>query len=548
MSAYPTSDYGYGGNSDYGYGKSQDSYGGGRNNYGSSSYGGNAGGGYGGNPSYGGSAGYEGGRMDYGGNQGPPSKRGRMDENNAGGQRGGENYYDTRKPDKRGEFMSPEQVDYELNHRVDDRTGPKKVLLFTVLNANYPINVEIIYKVCNKVITNVGKVLRIVVFGRGVVQSMVEFDSQESADKARESLHGADVYSGSCTLKVEYAKTSELKIKRNNELSWDFTDGFKPQEEGRNQERNQEPRKSRPVILDDETPPAQPAMKMPSGPPSGGMGGGMGMGPRGGMGMGGMGGGIMMGTMGGPGMGMGGGGMGGNGGFGGGRNTSIYPGQNGGGGGGMNNGSCVVMIYTTIPEKMNCAVLFNLFCQYGNINRIMFMKNKEGCAMLEMGDPEAVERAIRHLGNVKLFGCPLKLDVSRSVRTIEDVRAKFELPDGSASSKDYWGHHNNRFDTPERAIKNRIIAPTKCLHFYNVPKMEDSELEDLFTDNGAPRPARMKWFPAKSEKSCLGLLEFDSTEESCEAMALVNHTEIEGAKVSQKFPYEIKLCFSPATF
>jgi heterogeneous nuclear ribonucleoprotein L len=206
------------------------------------------------------------------------------------------------------------------------------------------------------------------------------------------------------------------------------------------------------------------------------------------------------------------------------------------------------MVYTTVPDKMNCSVLFNLFCQYGNINRIMFMKNKEGCAMLEMGDPESVERAIRHIGNIKLFGCPLKLDMSRSVRTIEDVRAKFELPDGSPSSKDYWGHHNNRFDTPERAIKNRIIAPTKCLHFYNVPKMEDSELEDLFTDNGAPRPARMKWFPAKSEKSCLGLLEFDSIEESCEAMALVNHVEISGAKVTQKFPYEIKLCFSPATF
>jgi len=455
-----------------------------------------------------------------------------MDENNGGGGGGsnvgggGSNYYDSRKPDKRGEYMSPEQVDYELNHRVDDRTGPKKVLLFTVLNANYPINVEIIYKVCNKVIANMGKVLRIVVFGRGVVQSMVEFDSQDAADKARDSLHGADVYSGSCTLKVEYAKTSELKIKRNNELSWDFTDGFKPQEE-RQQNNGGSERKSRPVILDDETPPAQQAIKMQ------GQGGGMG----GGMNMPNMGGGIMMGTMGGPGMGGPGNfNLGGN--FGGGRNTSIYPGQ--GNGGGMNGGSCVVMVYTTVPEKMNCSVLFNLFCQYGNINRIMFMKNKEGCAMLEMGDPESVERAIRHLGNIQLFGSPLKL---------EDARVKFELPDGSPSSKDYWGHHNNRFDTPERAIKNRIIAPTKCLHFYNVPKMEDSELEDIFTDNGAPRPTRMKWFPARSEheKSCLGLLEFDSIEESCEAMALVNHVEISVYEMKLSV-YEMKLCFSPATF
>lgn len=35
---------------------------------------------------------------------------------------------------------------------------------------------------------------------------MVEFDSIESAKRAKNVLNGCDIYSGCCTLRVEYAK------------------------------------------------------------------------------------------------------------------------------------------------------------------------------------------------------------------------------------------------------------------------------------------------------------------------------------------------------
>ena len=35
---------------------------------------------------------------------------------------------------------------------------------------------------------------------------MVEFDSIDSARRAKQALQGADIYSGCCTLKIEYAK------------------------------------------------------------------------------------------------------------------------------------------------------------------------------------------------------------------------------------------------------------------------------------------------------------------------------------------------------
>ena len=119
------------------------------------------------------------------GNRGPPSKRGRMDE--GGFFRG----YSMDQP------MDPHMVEEELG-RVDNSIRQNHILLLTVLNANYPINVEVLYKVCK----SFGNVLRIVVFGRGLVQAMVEFDSVDTATRAKDNLHGCDIYSGCCTLKV----------------------------------------------------------------------------------------------------------------------------------------------------------------------------------------------------------------------------------------------------------------------------------------------------------------------------------------------------------
>jgi len=212
--------------------------------------------------------------------------------------------------------------------------------------------------------------------------------------------------------------------------------------------------------------------------------------------------------------------------------------------GGGRGGAAVCMIYGLEPDKFNCQRVFNIFCQYGNINRVMFLKNKEGTAMIEMDCPDSVDRAIHNLNHTAIFGLKLRLDWSKK-QYIDEVRNPHELQDGSMSYADFSRDRNNRFDTPERAAKNRVIAPTSILHFYNVPKMGDDEMEAMFTDRGAPAPNKVKWFPAKSEKSVSGLCEFDSVQEACEAIALVNHTEIEGS--NKKYPYCMKLCFSPAT-
>lgn len=38
---------------------------------------------------------------------------------------------------------------------------------------------------------------------------MIEFDTLDEAKRAKDTLNGADIYSGCCTLKIEYAKVSD---------------------------------------------------------------------------------------------------------------------------------------------------------------------------------------------------------------------------------------------------------------------------------------------------------------------------------------------------
>ena len=89
-----------------------------------------------------------------------------------------------------------------------------------------------------------------------------------------------------------------------------------------------------------------------------------------------------------------------------------------------------------------------------------------------------------------------------------------------------------------------MIPPTKTLHFYNVPKMDDDSLMDVFTDLHAPFPTGVKWFESRSAKTFTGLVEFDTCEEACEALVIANNTEIDSEDTDEKRPYIMKLCFS----
>jgi len=390
---------------------------------------------------------------------------------------------------KRGriETLSFKEVEIELE-KVNPALKENNIILLTVLNAIYNINVDIIYKVCR----SSGNVDKICIFERGqVVHALVEFKEIESAVEAKNSLHGCNLYSDGCTLKVEFARQERLNVTRNDDMTWDFLKkdvimGIQGEKQSRKVLLKEDP------TIDDTK--WSPKNRMYEEPWYGERENGR---------------------------------------------SSTY----------QNDyeekpwrSSPVLIVYNLDPERFNCKRLFNLLCLYGNIVRINFMRNKEGCAMVEFEDSEAAMEAAEKLNDCMIFGNIVTMEESRK-GYVEEIRNPYELPDGEKSFENFFGDKNNRFSTSKQAAKNRKVQPTKTLHFYNVPKMDDDSLMDIFTDQHAPFPTNVSWFES-SANTYTGLVEFDSCEEASEALVIANNTEIANEDSNEKRPYIMKLCFS----
>jgi len=440
-------------------------------------------------------------------------------------------------------LLPPQLVEIQLAKKPAEEL-PNHILLYTVLNPTFPISCDVLHTISNPF----GKVLRIVIFRKNGIQAMLEFDSLESAQRAKDSLHGCDIYSGCCTLKIEYAKPNKLNVYKNDSESFDYTN---PSLGSNFLEQTMLPLGTqRPVLLKDpllqqtenismapltaltlrphqlfgqpgqiavslpsltSLPPAPInlssllAQKLPSPgslitPPQQAL--------------------VPAQTTQ--------------------ASISISP-QVVTSGPSQPTGS-VTMVYGLNCSQMNCTRIFNLFCLYGNVVRVKFLKTKEGCAMVQMGDSLAVERAVTNLNNISFFESKMQLGFSKQA-FLADVQQPYELPDSSPSFMDFMGNKNNRFINPEMASKNRIQPPSKILHFFNTPPgLDAADIENIFTKNGAPRPKCIKMFPSKTERSSSGLIEFENLSHALESLVVANHVPVDNP--NGKFPYIMKLCFS----
>ncbi|KAL4837912.1 hypothetical protein H8958_015309 [Nasalis larvatus] len=100
----------------------------------------------------------------------------------------------------------------------DDSRSVNSVLL-SLYHPEPQITTDVLYTICNPC----GPVQRIVIFRKKGVQAMVEFACVQSARWAKASLHGAEIYSDCCTLKIEYAKPTRLNVFKNDQDTWDYT-------------------------------------------------------------------------------------------------------------------------------------------------------------------------------------------------------------------------------------------------------------------------------------------------------------------------------------
>lgn len=94
------------------------------------------------------------------------------------------------------------------------------ILLVSVLNVLYNVDIHIL----NHVFSKYGTVLKIVIFNKSAgFQALIQFLDTASAVEAKNELDGQNIYSGCCTLRIQFSSLQNLNVKFNNEKSRDFT-------------------------------------------------------------------------------------------------------------------------------------------------------------------------------------------------------------------------------------------------------------------------------------------------------------------------------------
>jgi len=217
---------------------------------------------------------------------------------------------------------------------------------------------------------------------------------------------------------------------------------------------------------------------------------------------------------------------------------------------------CVAMVYGVNNDKMNCDHLFNLFCLYGNVVKVKALVNKPGAAMIQYTDKMSTDIAIRNLNNLTLFEQKFQLSFSKHP-FIADASQVTPLFDGSPSAVSYADSRNNRFKFIPGGVDifSRIHPPSKVLHYFNAPPdCSEEQLKQVFETLGAEVPTKQATFSKSNGKSSSGLLEFSSVPTAVEALILANHYTIQRDASTDPFhtleqggaAYTLKLAFSPS--
>lgn len=103
--------------------------------------------------------------------------------------------------------------------------GANTVLRVIVESLLYPVSLEILHQIFQRF----GKVLKIVTFTKNnSFQALIQYPDAQTAQHAKQTLDGQNIYNGCCTLRIDNSKLTALNVKYNNDKSRDFTNPTLP--------------------------------------------------------------------------------------------------------------------------------------------------------------------------------------------------------------------------------------------------------------------------------------------------------------------------------
>ncbi|XP_058118422.1 polypyrimidine tract-binding protein 3 isoform X6 [Anopheles ziemanni] len=103
--------------------------------------------------------------------------------------------------------------------------APNTVLRVIVESLLYPVSLDVLHQIFQRF----GKVLKIVTFTKNnSFQALIQYPDAQTAQAAKQSLDGQNIYNGCCTLRIDNSKLTALNVKYNNDKSRDYTNPSLP--------------------------------------------------------------------------------------------------------------------------------------------------------------------------------------------------------------------------------------------------------------------------------------------------------------------------------
>ncbi|XP_069734207.1 polypyrimidine tract-binding protein 1 isoform X1 [Phaenicophaeus curvirostris] len=364
--------------------------------------------------------------------------------------------------------------------------GQSPVLRIIVENLFYPVTLDVLHQIFSKF----GTVLKIITFTKNnQFQALLQYADPMSAQHAKLSLDGQNIYNACCTLRIDFSKLTSLNVKYNNDKSRDYTRPDLPS--GDNQ-----------PALDQTMAAAFGAPGIIPAPPYAGAG----FPPTFAIPQ-------AAGTV----------------------IRLTVPNVHGAlaplaipaaaaaaagriaipGLAGV--GNCVLLVSNLNPERVTPQCLFILFGVYGDVQRVKILFKKKENALVQMTDGNQAQLAMSHLNGQKLHGKPIRITLSKH----NIVQLPRMGQEERGLTKDYGNSPLHRFKKPGSKNFQNIYPPSATLHLSNIPpSITEEDLKMLFSSNGGI----VKGFKFFQKDRKMALIQMSSVEEAIQSLIdLHNH-------------------------
>ncbi|XP_071442766.1 polypyrimidine tract-binding protein 1 isoform X1 [Hetaerina americana] len=195
----------------------------------------------------------------------------------------------------------------------------------------------------------------------------------------------------------------------------------------------------------------------------------------------------------------------------------------------MNNDSPNDLHVNSSTSMVTPDALFTLFGVYGDVQRVKILFNKKDSALVQMSERHQAFLAMTHLDKMRVFGKQIRVTPSKH----HNVQLPKEGQPDAGLTKDYTSSSLHRFKKPGSKNYQNIYPPSPVLHLSNIPpSVTEDEIKEAFSKAGF----RVKAFKFFLKDKKMALIQLPTKEDA--VMALIkmhNHQLSESSHLRVSF-------------